>query len=88
MTSRSVRSKAARKSAFEARLSASPGIVYYSQDFNGESRRQSVARAVGADNAYTVYDLVHLETDQLILDSHERKQALEALTLEEIRCCL
>jgi len=68
--------------------SASRGIVFYSSDFNGESRRQAEARCAGSNAGYTIYDLLHLETDSLVLTNLQRKKALESLTLEEIHACL
>ena len=73
-------------------LSASPGSVYYSSDFNGESRMQSLERGHGpdmdVDRGHTIYDLIHLSTDRLVLESHARKVELQSLTMEAIRECL
>ena len=66
-------------------LTASPTIVYYSNDFNAESRIQSEDRIhrPGCRGA-NIIDIVHLETDQLILDNLKKKRDLQSLTLGEI----
>ena len=69
-------------------LTASPTIIYYSNDFNAESRIQSEARIhrLGMDEnrGATIIDLIHLETDQLILDNLKKKRQLQSLTLGEV----
>jgi len=70
-------------------LTASPTIVYYSNDFNAESRIQSEDRIhrIGMDNnrGATIIDLVHLATDQLILDNLKKKRKLQSLSLGELQ---
>jgi SNF2 family DNA or RNA helicase len=68
-------------------LSAASCAIYYSQDFNGESRMQSVERGryPGADRGFRVYDLCHLPTDELVLDNLSTKRDRQALTLNQIK---
>ena len=73
-------------------LTASPSIVYFSNDFNGESRSQSEDRihriGMNKERGATIYDLIHLPSDQLILDNHKAKRELQAITLGEFRQAL
>ena len=73
-------------------LCASPTAVYWSSDFNGESRMQSVRRihSPGMDHGRgaTVVDLCHLPTDALVLANLDRKQELQGITMEAIRGAL
>lgn len=69
-------------------LTASPGCVYYSNDFSGEGRIQSEDRVhragMDANRGCTIYDLVHLPTDQLVIDNLQKKRELQSLTLGEL----
>jgi SNF2 family DNA or RNA helicase len=69
-------------------LTASPTICYYSNDFNGESRIQSEDRIhrIGMDKnrGATIIDLIHLDTDQLILDNVKLKRKLQDMTMGEL----
>jgi SNF2 family DNA or RNA helicase len=73
-------------------LTASPTILYYSNDFDFDHRIQSESRIhrIGMDvnRGATIIDLVHLETDRLILDNLQRKNKLQALTLGEMTAAL
>jgi SNF2 family DNA or RNA helicase len=66
-------------------LTASPMSVYYSNDFNGESRIQSADRnhRLGMDEnrGATVYDIFHLPTDEYVLDNLNKKTDLQALVM-------
>lgn len=66
-------------------LTRSPTIVYYSNDFNAESRIQSEDRIhrIGTTKA-TIIDLIHLGTDQLTRDNVMTKRGLQATTMGEI----
>ena len=70
-------------------LTASPSIVYFSNDFNAESRIQSEDRIhrMGMDEnrGATIYDLVLLPTDQKVLDNLRRKRELQAISLGELK---
>lgn len=70
-------------------LTASPVTFYYSNDFNSDSRIQSEERIhrPGCKGA-TIIDVIHLPTDQLILDNLKIKKDLQALTLGEIQRAL
>lgn len=70
-------------------LTASPGAIYYSNDFSGEARAQSEDRVhrAGMDKnrSCTIYDLIHLPTDQLVLDNLKKKKNLQAMTMGQIQ---
>jgi hypothetical protein len=67
----------------------SEAIIYYSNDFNGESRMQSIERTHRPGNrGTTIYDLIHLPTDRLVLDNLEKKRKLQDMTLSEIKAVL
>lgn len=70
-------------------LTASDTIVYFSNDFNAESRIQSEDRIyrIGCRGA-TIIDLVHLPVDQLVIDNLKLKRQLQAITLGQIDAAL
>lgn len=71
-----------------------PTIVNYSRDFNFENALQGDERNMRGRIAETlkahgrthctVIDIVHLPSDDYILDNHKRKRRLQALTLGEV----
>ncbi len=69
-------------------LTASPGAIYYSNDFSGEARIQSEDRVhrAGMDKnrACVIYDLIHLPTDMLVLENLRKKRNLQAMTMGEL----
>lgn len=67
-------------------LTASRAAVFFSQDFNAESRTQALKRGhrEGMGDTFDVYDLLHLGTDELILDRLESKLAVGEVTLDQI----
>lgn len=69
-------------------LTASPTIVYYSNDFNAESRHQSEDRihrpGMDANRGATIIDLLHLPTDKLVLDNLKNKKRLQEMTMGEM----
>lgn len=73
-------------------LTASAMTVYYSNDFNAESRIQSEDRIhrVGMDTnrGATIVDLVLLPTDQKVLDNLARKRELQSITLGELQSAI
>ena len=66
-------------------LTESNEIVYYSNDFNAESRIQSEDRIhrPGADinRGCIITDLVHLPTDEQVIDNLKKKRKLQNLSL-------
>jgi hypothetical protein len=66
-------------------LTASPSIVYFSNDFNAESRIQSEDRihrpGMDVNRGATIYDLLHLPTDRTVLDNLRAKRQLQDMTL-------
>lgn len=69
-------------------LTAASMIVYYSNDFNAESRIQSEDRihrpGMDLNRGATIVDLVHLPTDLLVLENLQKKRKLQSLTLGEV----
>lgn len=75
-------------------LTASPTEIFYSNDFNFESRIQAEARndRLGIHEVLkrtgrthiNIVDIVHLDTDLLVLENHKRKRTMQAMTLGEI----
>lgn len=66
-------------------LTASPTILYYSNDFNAESRIQSEDRVhrPGSRGA-NIIDLIHLPTDLMVLDNLKKKRDLQAMTMGDL----
>ena len=66
----------------------SPGAVFYSNSFSGEDRMQAEDRIhrIGMDEnrGATIYDLIHLGTDDLVLQNLMKKKRLQDLTLGEL----
>jgi SNF2 family DNA or RNA helicase len=69
-------------------LTAASWACYYSNDFSGEGRIQSEDRihraGMDKNRGCTIYDIVHLATDQLVIDNLKKKRELQALTLGEL----
>lgn len=63
--------------------------VFFSNDFDGESRVQAVDRihrpGMDYNKGATITDLLHLPTDKLVLESHKKKQRLMNMTLGQFR---
>jgi SNF2 family DNA or RNA helicase len=70
-------------------LTASPTIVYYSNDFNAESRIQSEDRihraGMDTNRGATIIDLIHLPTDKVVLDNLKNKRRLQDMTMGELK---
>lgn len=66
-------------------LTASPSICYFSNDFNAESRIQSEDRihriGMNVNRGATIYDLIHLDSDLLVLENLKKKRDLQSLTM-------
>lgn len=69
-------------------LTKSPTICYYSNDFNAESRIQSEDRAhrLGMDlnRGCTIIDILHLPSDELVLNNLKKKKRLQSLTMGDL----
>ena len=67
-------------------LHASPIALYYSNSFKGESRIQSEDRIhrLGMDKnrGATIVDIVHLQTDLVVLDNLKQKKKLQNMTMD------
>jgi SNF2 family DNA or RNA helicase len=68
-------------------LTASPVIIYYSNDFNAENRIQSEDRihrpGMDANLGATIIDIIHLPTDEKILANLKMKRELQSMSLGE-----
>ncbi len=66
-------------------LTKSDTIVYYSNDFNAESRIQSEDRIhrMGSRGA-NIIDLIHLPTDLVVLNNLKKKRDLQSMSLGEL----
>lgn len=66
-------------------LTASPAIVFYSNDFNADSRIQAEDRIhrMGMDinRGAKIIDLIHLPTDEYVLANLQKKRDLQAMSL-------
>jgi len=66
-------------------LTASTEIVYYSNDFNAESRIQSEDRChrpgMDLNKGCMITDIVHLPSDMLIIDNLKNKRRLQDMSL-------
>src|SRR5438128_11677195 len=69
-------------------LTASPVGIYYSNDFNANSRIQSEDRGhrpgMDLNKGYTIIDILHLPTDKKVLDNIQMKRDLQAITLGDL----
>ena len=66
-------------------LTASPVIIYYSNDFNGENRIQSEDRVhrkgMDENRAPTIIDIINLESDRKILENLQKKRDLQNMSM-------
>lgn len=73
-------------------LTASSMIVYFSNDFNAESRIQSEDRihraGMDTNRGATIVDLILLPTDEKVLDNLSRKRELQSITLGELQSAI
>jgi SNF2 family DNA or RNA helicase len=73
-------------------LTASPSIVYYSNDFNAESRIQSEARihrpGMDVNRGACIIDLIHLPTDRLVIENLRKKRRLQDMSMGQLGECL
>lgn len=73
-------------------LTASPTIVYYSNDFNGESRIQSEDRihrlGMNKTRGATIVDLLCLPSDTLVLNNLKKKKRLQDMSMGELKSLL
>jgi len=70
-------------------LAASPSTFFYSNTFNGEDRMQALERihgpAMDRNRGCTIIDVVHLKTDQIILENLQKKIDLQRLTMGKLK---
>jgi SNF2 family DNA or RNA helicase len=69
-------------------LTASPVVIFYSNDFKAENRIQAEDRihrpGLDVNRGATIIDLVNLSSDELILANLKRKRDLQAMSMKEI----
>lgn len=69
-------------------LTASPSEVFYSNSFNAEDRMQAEERfhrpGMDYNKGATVYDLVHLPTDLLVLNNLKEKRRIQDMTMGNV----
>lgn len=69
-------------------LTASPTELFYSNSFDGTARMQAEDRfhraGMDTNRGATIIDLIHLPTDQLVLDNLLKKKKLQALSMGEL----
>lgn len=69
-------------------LTASPTIVFFSNDFNGESRWQAEDRGhrLGMDRIRggLIIDIIHLPTDEKVLENLQKKKDLQYMSMTGI----
>ena len=70
-------------------LTAACMIVYYSNTFDGDDRIQSEDRihrlGMDTNKGATIVDLIHLDTDQYVLDNLRKKRKLQSVSLGELQ---
>lgn len=73
-------------------LTACPVAIYYSLDFDFSTFGQSLFRGhrpgMDVERGFTAYFLCHLSTDKYVLENLEKKKAMQAWTLDEIKAVL
>lgn len=69
-------------------LTRSPSILFYSNDFNGENRTQAEDRihrpGMDTNRGATIYDIIHLEQDEIVLKNLKQKRKLELISMGEL----
>jgi len=67
-------------------FTASNTLIYYSNDFDGQARMQSSKRVdrLGQTRANKIINLLHLPTDELILNNLKNKKDLQSLSLNDL----
>lgn len=69
-------------------LTASPAIIYYSNDFNFESRIQSEDRihrlGMDVNIGATIIDIINLPSDKMVLENLNKKRILQSISMGEI----
>jgi hypothetical protein len=73
-------------------LSRTLALIYYSNTFNADDRLQSIERrdrpGMDTSRGTRVIDLIHLESDEKVMNNIVNKIGIHNLTLEEIQKCL
>ena len=71
-------------------LTAARENIFYSNDFNAESRMQAEKRSHrgGQTRNVVIKDYCHLPTDEFVLRNLEQKRTMQSITLGEVIACL
>lgn len=73
-------------------LTKSAMICFYSNDFNSESRSQAEDRihrpGMDYNRGATIYDLIHLPTDERVINNLQKKKDLMHMSMGEIKAAL
>lgn len=71
-------------------LTESPSVIFYSNDFNAESRIQAEDRIhrIGMKDNCQVIDFVCLDTDTYVLENLQKKKTLQEMTMTGLVECL
>ena len=73
-------------------LTASPAIVYFSNDFSGEARIQSEDRihrpGMDTNRGATIIDLIHLPSDDYVRKNLKLKRELQSLSMGELKAAM
>lgn len=73
-------------------LTASPVIVYYSNDFSGEARIQSEDRihraGMDTNRGATIIDLIHLPTDLYVRENLKIKKDMQNITMGDLQSAM
>lgn len=73
-------------------LTAASTIVYYSNDFNAESKIQSEDRihraGMNAERGATIVELIHLPTDEKVIENLRKKRQLQDMSMGEVQLML
>lgn len=70
-------------------LTASPVVIFYSNDFKAENRIQAEDRihrpGMDAQKGATIIDIINLKSDELILANLQKKKELQQMSMEELK---
>lgn len=79
-------------SVYGLNLSKTHALVYYSNSFTADHRVQSIERrdrpGMDTEKGTRIIDIIHLETDKIILTKINQRLDMQGITMEEIKKCL
>ena len=81
-----------KSGGFGLTLTASPVVIHFSNGFDGEARVQANDRihrpGMDKNRGATIIDIIHLETDELIIKNLDEKRKLEKMSMGELKSSL